>query len=211
MFNCVARLGWLNRMTQFKEKAGKDRENASVGLYAYPDADGGRHPRLSRHARAGRATTRSSTSSSRATSPRNSTTTSALPSARRASRTASIFRCPSRSSSAPRRASCQLRDGTKKMSKSDPSDFSRINMTDDADTIGKKIQKAKTDPEPSAVGGSGARERGRKPTTSSASMRRWPGRPRPRRSRSSAARSSPPSRRRWRSSPSRASAPSTPR
>ena len=54
VFNCVARLGWLNRMTQFKEKAGKDRENASVGLYAYPDPDGGRHPGLSRHARAGR-------------------------------------------------------------------------------------------------------------------------------------------------------------
>ena len=54
IFNCVARLGWLNRMTQFKEKAGKDRENASVGLYAYPSADGGRHSGLSRHPRAGR-------------------------------------------------------------------------------------------------------------------------------------------------------------
>ena len=54
VFNCVARLGWLNRMTQFKEKAGKDRENASVGLYAYPSADGGRHPRLPRDPCAGR-------------------------------------------------------------------------------------------------------------------------------------------------------------
>ena len=54
VFNCVARLGWLNRMTQFKEKAGKDRENASVGLYAYPDPDGGRHPGLPRHPCAGR-------------------------------------------------------------------------------------------------------------------------------------------------------------
>ena len=54
VFNCVARLGWLNRMTQFKEKAGKDRENASVGLYAYPSADGRRHSGLSRHPRAGR-------------------------------------------------------------------------------------------------------------------------------------------------------------
>jgi tryptophanyl-tRNA synthetase len=43
VFNCVARMGWLNRMTQFKEKAGKDRENVSVGLFAYPGADGGRH------------------------------------------------------------------------------------------------------------------------------------------------------------------------
>ena len=54
IFNCVARLGWLNRMTQFKEKAGKDRENASIGLYDYPGADGGRHPALSRRCRAGR-------------------------------------------------------------------------------------------------------------------------------------------------------------
>ena len=54
IFNCVARMGWLNRMTQFKEKAGKDRENASVGLFAYPDADGRRHPALPRHPCAGR-------------------------------------------------------------------------------------------------------------------------------------------------------------
>ena len=54
IFNCVARMGWLNRMTQFKEKAGKDRENASVGLFAYPSADGRRHPGLPGHPRAGR-------------------------------------------------------------------------------------------------------------------------------------------------------------
>ena len=54
IFNCVARMGWLERMTQFKEKAGKDRENASVGLFAYPTLDGGRHSRLPRHACAGR-------------------------------------------------------------------------------------------------------------------------------------------------------------
>ena len=54
IFNCVARIGWLNRMTQFKEKAGKDRENASVGPLRLPGADGGRHPALSRHPCAGR-------------------------------------------------------------------------------------------------------------------------------------------------------------
>ena len=54
VFNCVARVGWANRMTQFKEKAGKDRENASIGLYAYPDAHGGRHPGLPGNPRARR-------------------------------------------------------------------------------------------------------------------------------------------------------------
>ena len=68
-----------------------------------------------------------------------------------------------------------LRDGTKKMSKSDPSDLSRINMTDDADTIAKKIQKAKTDPEPLPTEEAGLRA-GPRPTISSASTRRWPAR-----------------------------------
>ncbi len=54
VFNCVARIGWMNRMTQFKDKAGKDRENASLGLYAYPTPDGRRHPDLPRNPRAGR-------------------------------------------------------------------------------------------------------------------------------------------------------------
>ena len=70
-----------------------------------------------------------------------------------------------------------LRDGTKKMSKSDPSDMSRINMTDDADTIAKKIQKAKTDPEPLPTEAGGAGSAARRPTTSSASTRRWPALP----------------------------------
>ena len=52
IFNCVARIGWLNRMTQFKDKAGKNRENVSTGLYVYPEPDGGRHPGLSRNRRA---------------------------------------------------------------------------------------------------------------------------------------------------------------
>ena len=70
-----------------------------------------------------------------------------------------------------------LRDGTKKMSKSDPSDLSRINLTDDADTIAKKIQKAKTDPEPLPDRREGPRRAARRPTISSASTRRWPSSP----------------------------------
>jgi tryptophanyl-tRNA synthetase len=95
VFNCVARLGWLNRMTQFKEKAGKDRENASVGLYAYPNL-------MAADILVYRAThvpvgeDQSSTSSSRATSRKSSTTTSATRSASRASTTACTFRSRSR-------------------------------------------------------------------------------------------------------------------
>ena len=89
-----------------------------------------------------------------------------------------------------------LRDGTKKMSKSDPSDNSRINLTDDADTIAQKIRKAKTDPEPLPSEEKGSR-RGPRPTTSSASMRRWPARRKADVLASSAAGSSPPSRTRW--------------
>ena len=146
IFNCVARIGWLNRMTQFKEKAGKDREEASVGLYVYPNLMAAdilsTTPPMCRSAR-----TRSSISNWRATSPevqqRLSPTSIAahgfdgdlLPAAR-----ALI--------TGPATRVMSLRDGTKKMSKSDPSDLSRINLTDDADTIAQKIRKAKTDPEP---------------------------------------------------------------
>ena len=69
-----------------------------------------------------------------------------------------------------------LRDGTKKMSKSDASDYSRINLTDDADTIAQKIRKAKTDPEPLPSEAEGTRRGGRRRRTSSASMRRSPAR-----------------------------------
>ena len=147
IFNCVARLGWLNRMTQFKEKAGKDRENASVGLYAYPTLMAadilvyrathvpvGRRPEAASRAR-------------RATSRRNSTTTSAS-SIRAHGFGDAFFPQPEPLIQGPATRVMSLRDGTKKMSKSDASDQSRINLTDDADTIALKIRRAKTDPEP---------------------------------------------------------------
>jgi tryptophanyl-tRNA synthetase len=147
VFNCVARLGWLNRMTQFKEKAGKDRENASVGLYAYPvlmaadilayrtthvpvGDDQKQHLELSRDIA-------------------QKFNNDFAPSIQRAGFEDGIyFPLPEPVIMGPATRVMSLRDGTKKMSKSDPSDLSRINMTDDADTIARKVQKAKTDPEP---------------------------------------------------------------
>src|SRR5947199_5006923 len=137
IFNCVARVGWLNRMTQFKEKAGKDRENASVGLYVYPNLmaadillykathvpvgeDQKQHLELCRDI---------------AQKFNNDFGVDFFPLPE-----PQIFGAATRVMS--------LRDGTKKMSKSDTSDYSRINMTDDADTIALKIRRAKTDPEP---------------------------------------------------------------
>ena len=136
IFNCVARLGWLNRMTQFKEKAGKNRENASVGLYAYPNLmaadillykgthvpvgeDQKQHLELARDI---------------AQKFNNDFGVDFFPVVEPL-----IFGAAARVMS--------LRDGSSKMSKSDPSDLSRINMTDDADAIAKKIRKAKTDPD----------------------------------------------------------------
>ena len=137
IFNCVARLGWLNRMTQFKEKAGKHKENASVGLYAYPNLmaadillyrathvpvgeDQKQHLELTRDI---------------AAKFNNDFRTDFFPQPEPL-----IFGEATRVMS--------LKDGTKKMSKSDPSDLSRINMTDNADEIVKKIKKARTDAEP---------------------------------------------------------------
>jgi len=136
IFNCVARLGWLNRMTQFKEKAGKHKENASVGLYAYPDLmaadillykathvpvgeDQKQHLELTRDI---------------AQKFNNDFGREVFPIVEPL-----IFGTATRVMS--------LRDGTKKMSKSDASDNSRINLTDDADAIARKIRKAKTDPD----------------------------------------------------------------
>ena len=147
IFNCVARLGWLNRMTQFKEKAGKDRENASVGLYAYPSLmaadilayrathvpvgeDQKQHLELSRDI----------------AQKFNNDYADAIRAAGIAD--GNYFPQPEPVIQGPATRVMSLRDGTKKMSKSDVSDLSRINMTDDADTIARKIQKAKTDPEP---------------------------------------------------------------
>jgi tryptophanyl-tRNA synthetase len=137
IFNCVARMGWLNRMTQFKDKAGKNRENASVGLFAYPNLmaadillykgthvpvgeDQKQHLELARDI---------------AIKFNNDFD-------------ADVFPTPEPLILGHATRVMSLRDGTKKMSKSDPSDLSRINMTDDADAIAKKIRKAKTDPEP---------------------------------------------------------------
>jgi tryptophanyl-tRNA synthetase len=146
IFNCVARLGWLNRMTQFKEKAGKDRENASIGLFSYPTLmaadillykatavpvgeDQKQHLELTRDI------------------AQKFNTDFAASIAERGFGDA-FFPLPEPMTQGPAPRVMSLRDGTKKMSKSDPSDLSRINLTDDADMIAGKIRKAKTDPEP---------------------------------------------------------------
>ena len=147
VFNCVARLGWLNRMTQFKEKAGKDRENASVGLYAYPNLmaadilvyrathvpvgeDQKQHLELTRDI--AQKFNNDFGDRIRASGHDNGL----------------FFPMPEPMITGPATRVMSLRDGTKKMSKSDPSDYSRINLSDDADAIAQKVRKAKTDPEP---------------------------------------------------------------
>lgn len=137
VFNCVARMGWMKRMTQFKDKAGKNAEQASLGLFGYPalmaadilvyhathvpvGEDQKQHLELTRDI---------------AIKFNNDYGVDFFP-----------ITEPVIEGAATRVMS--LRDGSKKMSKSDPSDMSRINLTDDADTIAKKIRKAKTDPEP---------------------------------------------------------------
>ena len=155
IFNCIARMGWLNRMTQFKEKAGKDRENASVGLFAYPTLmaadilvyrathvpvgdDQKQHLELTRDI----AQKFNNDFSGRIAElgigiemkVGDETVNGFFPV------TEPLIGGP-----APRVMS--LRDGSKKMSKSDPSDLSRINLTDDEETIARKIRKAKTDPD----------------------------------------------------------------
>ena len=136
IFNCVARLGWLNRMTQFKEKAGKNRENASVGLFAYPalmaadilaykathvpvGEDQKQHLELTRD----------------------------IAGAFNAMVGEEFFPLPEPQILGQATRVMSLRDGASKMSKSDQSDYSRINLNDDADTISQKIRKAKTDPD----------------------------------------------------------------
>jgi tryptophanyl-tRNA synthetase len=137
IFNCVARLGWLNRMTQFKEKAGKHRENASVGLYAYPNL-------MAADILAYKATH----------VPVGEDQKQHLELARDIAQkfngdfAVSYFPLPEPLILGPATRVMSLRDGTKKMSKSDESDYSRINLTDDAETMRLKIRKAKTDPQP---------------------------------------------------------------
>jgi tryptophanyl-tRNA synthetase len=146
VFNCVARMGWLNRMTQFKEKAGKDRENASVGLFAYPSLmaadiliyrathvpvgeDQKQHLELTRDIA-------------------QKFNHDFAASIRAHGHGEGFFPLTEPLIQGPATRVMSLRDGSKKMSKSDASDYSRINLTDDADTIAQKIRKAKTDPHP---------------------------------------------------------------
>ncbi len=146
IFNCVARLGWLNRMTQFKEKAGKDRENASVGLYDYPvlmaadilayrathvpvGEDQKQHLELTRDI----------------AQKFNNDFAGAIAEQGHGE---AFFPITEPLIGGPAARVMSLRDGTKKMSKSDPSDYSRINLTDDSDGIATKVRKAKTDAEP---------------------------------------------------------------
>jgi tryptophanyl-tRNA synthetase len=146
IFNCVARVGWLNRMTQFKEKAGKDRENASIGLYDYPvlmaadillyrathvpvGEDQKQHLELSRDIA-------QKFNNDYAVSIRERGFGDAF------------FPQPEPLIQGPATRVMSLRDGSKKMSKSDASDQSRINLTDDPDAITLKVRRAKTDPDP---------------------------------------------------------------
>ncbi|MBY3201842.1 tryptophan--tRNA ligase [Rhizobium laguerreae] len=163
IFNCVARIGWMNRMTQFKDKAGKDREQASLGLYAYPSLmaadilvyrathvpvgeDQKQHLELARDIamkfNLDYAEHISRTGYGVDITVGNEPVHAYFPMVE-----------PLIGGPAPRVMS--LRDGTKKMSKSDPSDLSRINLMDDEDAISKKIRKAKTDPDglPSEIDG----------------------------------------------------------
>ena len=137
VFNCVARMGWMQRMTQFKDKAGKNAQNASLGLFAYPalmaadilayhathvpvGEDQKQHLELTRNI-----AIKFNTDFG-----------------------VDFFPLPEPVIEGAGTRVMSLRDGEKKMSKSDVSDMSRINLTDDADTIARKIRRAKTDPEP---------------------------------------------------------------
>jgi tryptophanyl-tRNA synthetase len=137
LLSCITPLGWLNRMTQFKDKAGKNRDSVGLGLYAYPvlmaadillyhathvpvGEDQKQHLELARD----------------------------IAGAFNRQYGQDFFPLPEPQIFGAATRVMSLRDGTKKMSKSDESDYSRLNMTDDADTIALKIRKAKTDPEP---------------------------------------------------------------
>jgi tryptophanyl-tRNA synthetase len=138
IFNCVARMGWLERMTQFKDKAGKDKERASVGLFVYPNL-------MSADILVYKATH----------VPVGEDQKQHLELARDTANKFNLdfnvpgfFPLPEPLIEGPGARVMSLKDGSKKMSKSDPSDLSRINLLDDADAISKKIRKAKTDPDP---------------------------------------------------------------
>ncbi len=137
IFNCVARLGWLNRMTQFKDKAGKDREQVSAGLYVYPNL-------MAADIHAYHATRVPVGDDQR------QHIELANDIAQKFNHDYGVEFFPNIEPLifGPATRVMSLRDGNKKMSKSDPSDQSRINLTDDADAIALKIRRAKTDPEP---------------------------------------------------------------
>ncbi|TGP23958.1 MULTISPECIES: tryptophan--tRNA ligase [unclassified Mesorhizobium] len=156
IFNCVARIGWMNKMTQFKDKAGKDRENASLGLLAYPSLmaadillyrathvpvgeDQKQHLELTRDI---------AQKFNNDFSERIAALGVGVEMQVGEETVNGYFPITEPVIGGPAARIMSLRDGSKKMSKSDPSDLSRINLTDDADTISKKIRKAKTDPEP---------------------------------------------------------------
>jgi len=146
VFNCVARLGWLNRMTQFKEKAGKDRENASTGLFIYPNL-------MAADILAYRAThvpvgedQKQHLELSRDIAQKFNNDFAASIAAHGYGE--AFFPLPKPMITGPATRVMSLRDGARKMSKSEASDYSRINMTDDADTIAQKFRKARTDAEP---------------------------------------------------------------
>jgi tryptophanyl-tRNA synthetase len=137
LLNCTARIGWLNRMTQFKEKSGKNREGASVGLYDYPvlqaadvllyqashvpvGEDQRQHVELMRD----------------------------IAAKFNADYGVELFTLPEALIGGEAARIMSLRDGSAKMSKSDPSDMSRINLTDSSDTVSQKVRKARTDAEP---------------------------------------------------------------
>ncbi len=148
VFNCVARLGWLNRMTQFKEKAGKDREAASIGLYAYPvlmAADILLYKGT--HVPVGDDQTQHLELTRDIAQKFNNDFAGSISSKSLGTGDLGFFPMPEAMTQGPAPRVMSLRDGTKKMSKSDPSDYSRINLTDDAETIATKVRKAKTDPE----------------------------------------------------------------
>ena len=137
IFNCVARIGWLNRMTQFKDKAGKDREKHSAGLYVYPDL-------MAADIMAYKATVVPVGDDQK----QHLELTNDI--AQKFNHDYGTDFFPQVEALIPPQGArvMSLRDGSKKMSKSDPSAQSRIEMTDDADTIASKIRRAKTDSEP---------------------------------------------------------------
>ena len=137
IFNCVARIGWLNRMTQFKDKAGKDREQVSAGLYVYPNL-------MAADIHAYHATRVPVGDDQR----QHLELANDIGQKFNHDYGVEFFPVIEPLILGPAARVMSLRDGSKKMSKSDPSDQSRINLTDDADTIALKIRRARTDPEP---------------------------------------------------------------